>query len=441
MRIKELFILLILSLILPLTALAQESITIGDTVEGTLDDDQPEVEYAFSAEQGQYLTITMTSSDSDIDPYLRLEDADGAILAEDDDSAGSLNARISGFSVPANGDYTVIATTLNGSGTGAFTLSLVTQIVNKIEYSQEIEGELTGSQSFVEYRFTGSAGDQILINMDSDNVDTRLSLASATDPSTVLISDDDGGVGSNAQIGPYELPETGSYVITASSYGGDETGDFTLKLSRVRVTPVELGGSVEGEMEGDTLFYTFEGRVGMAVSITVDSNDSVDTTLAVRGPDGYEIATDDDSGGRIDPEISSLVLTQDGTYTVMVQPYTRSEQGAFTIEISEYELPSLDDGPQTVRVSDKQTQQALTFTSVADETVRLSIVSEGGQTISPSVTITQAGTSISYISSSYVSEVTVAFTVPDDGTVNVQIDDYTYEQRSLTVTLERLNKD
>jgi len=45
-----------------------------------------------------------------LDPFLRLEDRDGLVLAEDDDSGGNLNARIV-FKPGKTGTYRVVATT------------------------------------------------------------------------------------------------------------------------------------------------------------------------------------------------------------------------------------------------------------------------------------------------------------------------------------------
>lgn len=440
--LRQILFLLVLCLMLPLTVLAQETISIGDTVEGVLDNDNTEVRYVFEGELGRFVTITLISNDSGVDPYLRLLDADGDLVAEDDDSAGSLNARISGFQLPANGEYTIVATTLNGRGDGDFELTLASQEVNRVEFTQQIEGELTTADPENQYRFTGRAGDFVVIQLTTEesDLDVYLRLASADSPGTDLITDDDSLGYPNAQIGPYELPETGEYVIFATSRSGSDVGEFNLTINRIEITPIEIGGSAEGEIrDGATAFFQFEGTAGQAVSISVNSDDTVDTRLAVRGPDNYEIASDDDSGGRVDPEIASLVLTDDGTYNVWVEPYSAGEEGVFTLEIEAFELPSLDAGAQQVRVSDKQRQHVLTFTGNADETVRLSIVVDDGGVVSPSITVTQDGTTVSYNSSSYISEIAFTFVVPADGTVNVQIDDYTYELHTLTVTLQRLN--
>ena len=58
----------------------------------------------------------------EIDAYLRLEDANGKQLAEDDDSGGNLDARII-FTAPRDGIYRVVATSCSPAN-GRFTLSV-----------------------------------------------------------------------------------------------------------------------------------------------------------------------------------------------------------------------------------------------------------------------------------------------------------------------------
>jgi hypothetical protein len=57
------------------------------------------------------------------DSYLYLEDTNGNVLAEDDDSGGNLNARII-FTPTYTGTYNVVATSFNAGATGAYTISI-----------------------------------------------------------------------------------------------------------------------------------------------------------------------------------------------------------------------------------------------------------------------------------------------------------------------------
>jgi len=82
--------------------------------------------YDFYGEAGQMVTITMTGAGG-LDAYLGLLDPNDEVIAEDDDSAGNLNAQIA-IRLPESGWYLIVATRAGidtGSSTGSYTLQLV----------------------------------------------------------------------------------------------------------------------------------------------------------------------------------------------------------------------------------------------------------------------------------------------------------------------------
>src|SRR4029079_8339680 len=70
--------------------------------------------------KGKAYIIDLVSTD--FDAYLRLEDAAGTQLAEDDDSGGNLNSRIR-FTATKDDTFLIYATSLGG-GEGNYTLSV-----------------------------------------------------------------------------------------------------------------------------------------------------------------------------------------------------------------------------------------------------------------------------------------------------------------------------
>jgi hypothetical protein len=100
----------------------------GLTIEGVLDNNDPIDKthqqlcknFEVKMEAGKAYTIDMISQQ--MDSFLRLEDAAGKQLAQDDDSGGNLNARIV-FRPQEEGVYRVITTTCAG-GVGNFTLKV-----------------------------------------------------------------------------------------------------------------------------------------------------------------------------------------------------------------------------------------------------------------------------------------------------------------------------
>ena len=75
--------------------------------------------YSVELKAGQTYTIDLSSND--MDSYLYLFDSKSALLAQDDDSGGDLNSRIT-FRAEKDGVYHIIATSLSGTETGEFTL-------------------------------------------------------------------------------------------------------------------------------------------------------------------------------------------------------------------------------------------------------------------------------------------------------------------------------
>ena len=81
----------------------------GTSVVGYVDDNAPETLYAFQGQQGDIITLAMSRSDGNLDPFLSLLDGSMNVLASDDDGAGQQNARIDRFTLPATGVYYVRA--------------------------------------------------------------------------------------------------------------------------------------------------------------------------------------------------------------------------------------------------------------------------------------------------------------------------------------------
>ncbi|MSQ93581.1 MAG: hypothetical protein EXR98_03385 [Gemmataceae bacterium] len=77
--------------------------------------------YSVQLKAGQNYTIDLASPT--MDSYVYLFDGKSKLLAEDDDTGGDLNSRIS-FRAERDGIYHILASTLDGDETGAFTLKV-----------------------------------------------------------------------------------------------------------------------------------------------------------------------------------------------------------------------------------------------------------------------------------------------------------------------------
>ena len=97
-----------------------------------------------------------------------------------------------------------------------------------ISSGQSINAYLPPYQSG-QWTFYGVAGGQVQIDMVSTEIDTMLALADPT--GSEIANDDDSGSGYNARIST-GLCTTGTYTITADSYGSTSVGvEYTISLS------------------------------------------------------------------------------------------------------------------------------------------------------------------------------------------------------------------
>lgn len=89
-------------------------------------------------------------------------------------------------------------------------------------------GTLPSDNSFFDaYTFEGKAGQQIVIEMSSNEVDSYLILLAPNGED--VAHDDDGGGGSNARL-VTALPADGTYTVLANSYRPGETGRYNIRL-------------------------------------------------------------------------------------------------------------------------------------------------------------------------------------------------------------------
>ena len=91
----------------------------------------------------------------------------------------------------------------------------------------------TGSGGFYrDYRVTFAAGDQVVMDLTSEEFDTIISLI-APDGSTVT-ENDDGPDGTTNSLLFARITRPGNYVIRVSPYAGQGIGAFKLKVTRLR---------------------------------------------------------------------------------------------------------------------------------------------------------------------------------------------------------------
>lgn len=359
--------------------------------EGQLDSETASASFEFEGTAGQVISVRMTSAD--FDAYLLIADASDNILMRNDNSGGDFNAEISGYTLPADGRYTIVATARqnleNGgraesSGDFVVTLSFAREANGGAMVSGEtLIGQLEAGADEAAYTFSGEEGQLVTIDLASDAFDPFVILVGPD--GREIISDDDSGPSLYARIANFQLRESGEYTIEVDGFRGptgqrEISGEYRLTLivadeatpsfqptgtpPPVTETPeaetpdipddapvVIYGQPFEGELTTDdqTVEVQFEGSAGDVVEIILDSAD-FDPNMTIIAPSGEEIASDDDSGPGVNALLTGLELPESGTYTIIIDGYRgaggdREISGTFLLTINSANAPAVTSTP------------------------------------------------------------------------------------------------
>jgi hypothetical protein len=240
--------------ILQLTALAgppppagrSGHIAVGERVAGRLEPGDQRREdgglqdsWEFEGRGGEDVLAELRSTA--FDTYLELYGPDGALLAQDDDGLGDGTNSLVTVHLARGGSYRLV---VHGYGekeaAGLYELALLSAgtvgrpgEVSEIRAGQTVAGRLepgdstVGDSTYADvFLFRPQASGEAVIDLRSSDFDAYLLLQDAA--GHTLVTDDDGGSGTNARI-TYRVVAGQTYRILANSYGGSrDTGTYRL---------------------------------------------------------------------------------------------------------------------------------------------------------------------------------------------------------------------
>jgi len=352
------------------------------------------------------------------------------------DATGIATLSLSSEEGDPAGDYT-INVIRNDEVIGSGILSIAADTAQAPETNQQpatpqtsdssrfFEGRLDDGTPIRQFSFEGQAGESVLITLTASDFDPVLTLLDR-DNIELAFSDDSGG-SLNSQIGPFVLPYTGSYRLVVNSFdfsnfGNVTEGDFTLTVETVVARDVAYGqtSTVQLSNEAYSEFLNFEAATGDVISVSVDSNSSIDTRISVIDPNGFTAISDDDSGAGFDPEILRYVITTPGTYTLTVSAFSPGDSGSASVTIERSDVRNLDAEARTIVLNSKQASDALTLQGSAGEEIQLSLDLISGDPQDLSVTVLQDGMQLmGYTTMGIPDEMVLGFFVPEDGDVTI----------------------
>ena len=215
----------------------------------------------------------------------------------------------------------------------------------RINYNDISEGRLDSPAAVDVWAFEAQAGEHVNVVLNSQ-FDSYLELYAPD--GELIASNDDTGAGLNAVLFDVQIRRSGTHTIVVRGYGS-ATGSYGLALTGGHPT---LGGGVLTSdqpriviLSERGLKWRYEGQKGDFLTLTIAAAQPVDSYLALYGPDGTLLTSDDDSGLNLNAEIVEFQLQTDGPYTI--QARTMSGTGLVTLTLTTRPQP-LGGGPIAV---------------------------------------------------------------------------------------------
>jgi hypothetical protein len=191
------------------------------------------------------------------------------------------------------------------------------------------------------WTFSGQGGRYATINLipAESGIDLTLSLI---DPAgNILITTDGGYAGDPEVMTDILLPDSGTYIIEVGEFFS-ENGRYTLSLDLTDDPQfggggrIDFGREVTTELaENSEQIWVFNGTADQDVTIIVSSlDDQLDVILELRGPDGRELVTKDESFAGDAEVLTGFELSVTGEYAIIVQGFA-GRGGAYSLSLDE----------------------------------------------------------------------------------------------------------
>ncbi len=356
-----------------------QPIAVGDVVSGTLSATNIVQVYALTASAGDTITIDVSTDNADLAPVVLVTDQRGTVIAQDLDVGTPANATLSDVELPTTGTYYISVmrgSSVESDASGSFTLRLSGfqqvggqtatlengGIVFDLQWNAAVNLDLEARDPAGGAVFNDSPGSPSGGLLDAD-VNAVCEAAVATAPTETIAWPAGTVPAGSYEVIIYYVDACGTFgpqgftlqatvngqeaqTINGSINVGQEylarlildpNGEWQLVNGGINAglnvnvfnnqitdaSPVAVGSTVSGVITNTTpaQAYTFSANANTQVNINLTAQSgSLDTYLALLGPNGALLASNDDFGDSTNSSLSTTVSV-DGTYTIIATRY------------------------------------------------------------------------------------------------------------------------
>ncbi|XAM00659.1 caspase family protein [Phycisphaeraceae bacterium D3-23] len=306
--------------------------------------------YTIEGLEGEEVTIDLRSSA--FDTYVQLIQAGegGRVWENDDFSAGTTDHSQLALTLPADGEYTVVASSYDRGEAGAYTLTIARVAPRDGEL---IEGELTADDAthrqgeLIDWiDLPTEPGQVVEVDLQSEDFDTYLILQT---PTGETVENDDYEGSASRSHATMDIQRLGVHRVGVTTFEPGMSGAYSVDIritaaddprAQRDISHLTHGDTINGELEfGDVTTdrgamadrYSFDAELGQRVVIDLTSN-AFDTFITVTAPDG-ETMVNDDFDGQGHSRLS-FDAEQSGPYRLSVTSYGAGAVGDYRLGLS-----------------------------------------------------------------------------------------------------------
>ena len=303
---------------------------VGQTLAGNLVASHTFHYFTVPLQAGTHYRIEVLLDSLD-DSVLTLFDPDGREVASNDDFSNASHASRIDYPAATSGTYTVKVAG-SGAGTGSYRLKIDSFPSTPMGVGQALAGNLAVSHTFDYFTVHLQAGTHYRIEVLLDSLDDSVLTLFGPDGRDVA-SNDDFNDASHASRIDFIPVTSGTYTIKVAGYG-TSTGSYRLRIDAVPSIPMGVGQTLAGNLVASNTFDHFtvslQADTHYRVEVLLDSLD--DSVLTLFGPDGREVASNDDFSEASYASRIDYTAATSGTYTIRVAGYGTST-GSYRLRI------------------------------------------------------------------------------------------------------------
>ena len=297
-----------------------------------------------------------------------------------------------------SGTYTAVVEDYSDTHTGTYSLTLLNLTAGPltsgtdadggtINSADVLSGQAQTAPDFDAYRVIGNLGDRILIAAVSTGgtMNTQVYVYPPGNGAPIVVTSSD-----RTEV---QLLASGVYTILIEDVGLNDTGTYNLSYLNLTTGPLLNGTDTDGgaiasaavksgqtNVVGDFDAFTFSGVAGDRIlfGAIATGGASFNTNLTLYPPGGGAAEVNTVTGDRLDAQ-----LTVSGTYTAVVEDYSDSHTGTYSLTLLNLTAGPLTSGtdpdggtlqPSDLRLGQMQTApdfDAFRFAGAFGDTVRV----------------------------------------------------------------------